>query len=134
MSLKTNKAVIVPWDFSDMSKQALKKALEIAESPQAIRVIHVAQLPSAMEPGVVWQAVTKESIVEHSLASFAKTTEEENLPDLFFTTSFGDPGSTIADFASESSAELIVISSHGRTGLKRVFLGSVAERVVRLAP
>ena len=47
---------------------------------------------------------------------------------------FGDPGNQIVDFAERISAELIVIPSHGRTGIERLLLGSVAERVARLAP
>jgi nucleotide-binding universal stress UspA family protein len=46
---------------------------------------------------------------------------------------FGDPGREIAAHAEELHAELIVMPSHGRTGLSRLFIGSVAERVVRLA-
>ena len=130
--LKGN-TVVVPWDFSDMSKSALAKALELVGNADLIRVIHVSQLPSAMEPGVVWQTVTKESISTHSHESFEKYLEEQGLPDISFTTIFGDPGSMIAEFADEANAELIVISSHGRTGLKRMFIGSVAERVVRMA-
>lgn len=133
MSLLSGKTVVVPWDFSDMSKLALAKALELVEKPDLIRVIHVSQLPSAMEPGVVWQTVTKESISTHSRESFERYLEEKDLPDISFTTIFGDPGSTIAEFADEANAELIIISSHGRTGLKRIFIGSVAERVVRMA-
>jgi len=133
MSLLGGKIVVVPWDFSDMSKSALAAALKLVETPDLIRVIHVSHLPSAMEPGVVWQTVTKESISSHSQKSFEKYLKSEELPDISFTTIFGDPGSTIAEFADEANAELIVISSHGRTGLKRMFIGSVAERVVRMA-
>ena len=46
---------------------------------------------------------------------------------------FGDPGSEIVRYAAEVDAGLIVISSHGHSGLKRFFLGSVAERVTRMA-
>jgi nucleotide-binding universal stress UspA family protein len=46
----------------------------------------------------------------------------------------GKPAETITEFAREHDCELIVIPSHGRTGMERFFLGSVAERVVRLAP
>ena len=46
---------------------------------------------------------------------------------------FGDPGHEIVDLASEIGAELIIMPSHGRRGVKRVLLGSVAERVARLA-
>ncbi|HBE68502.1 MAG TPA: hypothetical protein DDW52_10180, partial [Planctomycetaceae bacterium] len=45
----------------------------------------------------------------------------------------GDPGQITADRADELGAELIVVGSHGRTGLSRLVLGSTAERVTRLA-
>ena len=45
----------------------------------------------------------------------------------------GDPGQCIVDFAESVQADLIVTPSHGRTGVKRLLIGSVAERVVRLA-
>ena len=45
----------------------------------------------------------------------------------------GDPGSEIAKLATDIQANLIVIPSHGRTGFKRILLGSVAERVLRLS-
>ena len=47
--------------------------------------------------------------------------------------SFGDPGSEIAAFAKTEKADLIVLPSHGRTGLRHLLIGSVAEKVVRLA-
>jgi nucleotide-binding universal stress UspA family protein len=46
---------------------------------------------------------------------------------------FGDPGQQIAAFARDIHADLIVLPSHGRTGLARLMIGSVAERVVRLS-
>lgn len=133
MSLLIGKAVVVPWDFSELSNEALAKALAIVEDPTAIRVIHVAALPEAMYPGNVWETISEESISTHARAAFEHLRTEANMPELSFTTMFGDPGSTIANFAEEASAELIILPSHGRTGLKRMFLGSVAERVIRLA-
>ena len=50
-----------------------------------------------------------------------------------FHVRFGDPGREIAAFAESQHADLIVMPSHGRTGLSRILIGSVAERVVRLA-
>jgi nucleotide-binding universal stress UspA family protein len=50
-----------------------------------------------------------------------------------FEVLFGDPGHEIAQFAKERGAGMIVMSSHGRTGLAHLLIGSVAERVVRLA-
>ncbi len=46
---------------------------------------------------------------------------------------FGDPGHEIARYAEQISAGLIVVSSHGTSGLERLLIGSVADRVVRLA-
>ena len=46
---------------------------------------------------------------------------------------FGDPASEIVDFASGIAADIIVLPSHGRTGLTHLLIGSVAERVIRLA-
>ena len=45
----------------------------------------------------------------------------------------GDPGHRIADVAAKLGADLIVMPSHGRTGIERMLIGSVAERVLRLA-
>ena len=127
------KTVIVPWDFSDMSKSALDAALEMVD-PEKIEVVHVTSYPSTMEPGVIWGTMTEDSMKENLNKSFTEFAKGAGLPDLKFTALFGDPGSRITELASDSDAGLIVISSHGRTGLNRLLLGSVAERVVRLAP
>ncbi len=46
---------------------------------------------------------------------------------------FGEPGHKITELAGSEGAELIVLSSHGRTGISRLLIGSIAEKVVRLA-
>ena len=53
--------------------------------------------------------------------------------DVIFQVQFGDPGHGITDYAEEVGADVIVMPSHGRTGLRRLLIGSVAERVLRLA-
>ena len=126
--------VIVPWDFSDDSKEALEAALEMVDSPEKIEVVHITSYPSGVEPGVVWGTITEESISENLEKAFLKVSEEHGFPELKFTSAFGDPGIGITNIARQRDAGLIVISSHGRTGLNRILLGSVAERVVRLAP
>jgi nucleotide-binding universal stress UspA family protein len=126
--------VIVPWDFSELSKSALKEALELVDSPEKIEVIHVTPYPATTEYGMIWGTFTEVEIRENLKKSFLEETTTDGLPALSFTAEFGDPGSQIAEFAKSKKAGLIVISSHGHTGLSRLFLGSVAERVVRLAP
>ena len=134
MSKIFSKPLIVPLDFSEASVDALKTALEMIESPDMIEVIHVTPRLSAADPGVVWGGVTEVSVVENLSKSFKEICDKEGFPELKFSAVFGDPGSSIAEFAKEKDAGLVVISSHGRTGIRRLLLGSVAERVVRLAP
>ncbi|MDG2012775.1 MAG: universal stress protein [Pirellulaceae bacterium] len=133
MSSFTKQPVIVPWDYSDMSKAALEKALGFAESSAQIRVIHVTPYPAVAEPSVIWGTYSEKDISQHLEKSFHKEVSVEQYPGLTFVSKFGDPGSEITHFAKEEKAGLIVISSHGRSGISRLLLGSVAERVVRLA-
>ena len=71
--------------------------------------------------------------MENLHKSFQKEADDAH-KDLNFTALFGDPGYEIGRFAEEKNAGLVVISSHGRQGISRLLLGSVAERVVRLSP
>jgi nucleotide-binding universal stress UspA family protein len=57
-----------------------------------------------------------------------------NASDATLAVAIGTPGLEIADYARAQAADLIVIPSHGYQGVKRLFLGSVAERVLRHAP
>ncbi len=134
MSVFTSQPVVVPWDFSDQSSDALEKALELVDSPQQIIVVHVTSYPAVTEPSVVWGTYSEDSIRENLRKSFRKTMPTDRDYELEFVSLFGDPGSEITQLAADRNAGLIVISSHGRTGLSRLLLGSVAERVVRLAP
>lgn len=134
MGLLTGKPIVVPWDYSELSHEALTKALAMAGEPSLVHVVHVTQLPPVMEPGMVWGTLDEESILKHCEESFAKIVAEKPLyQGVHFKTLIGDPGLAISDFAKDQDAELIVISSHGHSGLSRLLLGSVAERVVRLA-
>ncbi len=129
-----SQTIVVPWDFSDQSRAALNTALEIAESPERVKVVHVTPYPDAMEPSVVWGAFSEEQIRENLVESFGREVDLSKYPGLEFVALFGSPAHEIAHYAEESGAGLIVISSHGRTGLTRMLLGSVAEQVVRHAP
>ena len=129
----SSKTIVVPWDFSESAKEALRKAAFLASTTEQIEIVHVTPHPTSVEPGIVWGTQTQETIAENLMASFRDEVDEE-FRELTFTTLFGDPGSQISELAKERDAGLIVISSHGRTGLTRLLLGSVAERVVRMAP
>lgn len=129
------KTVVVPWDFSEMSRNSLNDVLEMVEDPSQIRIVHVTFLPSAYEYGVVWNSVTNDEIISRVEEEFRKSvSDDKRLKNIDFTTMFGEPGARICDFAAECNAGLIVMPSHGRKGLSHLLLGSVAERVVRSAP
>lgn len=130
----TGNCLLVPWDFSDMALAALKSSAAMVSDRSKLKVVHVGQIPTATEPTVIWDTVTEQSIQEYASQNFRKTiADHPDLAGLELITLFGDPGFAITDYAQEIGAELIVISSHGRRGLSRLFMGSVAERVVRLA-
>ncbi len=134
MGLLTGKAVVVPWDYSDLSHEALGKAIAMAGKADLVHVVHVTQMPPVMEPGMVWGTIDAASIIKHCEESFSQIVEKNpSFKGVHFKTLIGDPGLSVAQYAKEHAAELIVISSHGRTGLSHLLLGSVAERVVRLA-
>ena len=130
----TTQPILVPWDFSEMSRDALARAVDMAESPERVHVFHVTPYPSAVEPSVVWGTYSEDVIRDNLIKSFHREVPEETYPGIKFTAMFGDPGTEITKKAKELNAGLIVISSHGRTGIPRFLMGSVAERVVRLAP
>lgn len=131
MSWLPRKCVVIPYDFSEQSLEAVRLGREFVKDAGSVHVIHVLPELTATEPGVIWSTIDDASRMTH-----AKEAMEERLqdfPGVQLKVAFGDPGHMITDLASEVSADLIVIPSHGRTGVKRLLLGSVAERVARLA-
>jgi nucleotide-binding universal stress UspA family protein len=122
---------VVPYDFSEESLAAVGLGREMVAEPSSLYVIHVLPELTATEPGVIWSTVDDASRMEHALKAMEQRITR--VPGVQLKVGFGDPGHVITDVASDVGADLIVIPSHGRTGVKRLLLGSVAERVVRMA-
>lgn len=133
MSWLVDKPVVVPFDFSEHSGTALKQALTLVARPEQIHVLHVLPFLIPAEPGVVWATVDDAHRVQHALENLRDAISPMNLGNVELEVRLGDPGQVACERAEELGAELIVVGSHGRTGLSRMLLGSVAERVVRLA-
>ena len=125
--------VVVPVDFSDSTEPAVRQALELVDSAGHINLIHVLFSMDAVSPGVVFGGVTDESRTEHINEKFSELKQTLQAPDLGTEIRVGNPGLEISDYATEINADLIVIPSHGYHGMKRLVLGSVAERVIRHA-
>ena len=133
MSWFEGKKVVVPIDFGEQSHEAVDAVLEMEFRPKDIHVIHVAPDLAAMSPEVVWQNIAEETRRSEIEESFKQEFSDSKYRNLSFHVTIGDPGHEITDYAQEIGADLIVMPSHGRTGLQRLLLGSVAERVLRLA-
>ena len=131
--------ILVPIDFSDQSRVAISVALDIVRSngqgdAGQIAAVHVLPDLSPAEPGRMWNAVNPASRIEHATTALQDWLKEGDQEAGTIDVRIGDPGAEICRVAAEREADLIVLSSHGRTGMKRLLIGSVAERVVRLAP
>ncbi len=127
------KLVVVPIDFSDDSFAALETAVELVDEPAHLQVIHVLPFLEANDPGVIWATVDDESRVEHATEAMHAELTKRGHNGLKVVVRFGDPGHEIAQYAEEVEVGLIIISSHGKSALRHLLIGSVAERVVRLA-
>lgn len=128
--------VLVPTDFSDQSCKAVEVALAMVARPEQLTVLHVATSMSAFaggDPAVIWETVSDESRSEHLQQELRKRFHDAKFDTIKLEVLFGSPAEEIANYAQNNQTELIVLPSHGRTGLARLMIGSVAERVVRLA-
>jgi nucleotide-binding universal stress UspA family protein len=128
-----NRDLVVPVDFSDESFAAVDVALQLAEKPSLVHVLHVLPLLEPLSPGMVWDSVDEESRSQHASRALAEHFTDAKYQGMHTLVAFGDAGHEIAEIAAKFDAGLIVLPSHGRTGFKRLLIGSVAERVVRLA-
>lgn len=134
MTLFASDNVLVPVDFSEEANQALEKATKFFADPAKIHVIHVLPTLEPTQPGMVWQTVDDQTRTDHIKTLFYEKFPGEEYKQIKFSVMVGNPSSVIIDYAESNRIDLIVIPSHGRTGLSRFLLGSVAERVVRFAP
>ncbi|HEY4760612.1 MAG TPA: universal stress protein [Thermoguttaceae bacterium] len=133
MNWLPRKTIVVPIDFSDNSFRALDTSLELVDDPRHLHVIHVLPIITPNEPGVIWEMIDDQSRITHASDALKNKLTARKADGSQIIIRFGDPGHQIVDYAQEIHADLIVISSRGQTGLTRLLMGSVAEKVVRLA-
>ncbi len=130
--------ILVPVDFSDTSVAAMKAAIELAlELNAELQVIHVCQMhASDLLEGSMGDASAIESQAiseaEKKLEGFIKEYLSNGI-SISTTISTGDPHDVINQMAKEINADMIVMGTHGRTGLSHMVMGSVAENVLRHA-
>ena len=131
--------ILVPVDFSRASRAAVSLAAELgrATGPVHVVLVHVCFVPTEIEALVAGKC---EPVLEHLTKEASPDLEQilYELQDSGLSAEFlvlrGSPERVIVKLAQDKSADLIVMGTRGRTGLAHVALGSVAERVVRMAP
>ncbi len=131
--------ILVPLDFSDQAPLVLDWAAHLAEQHGSrIILLHAYHLPvefqqleGAYLPPDFWSNVKVEA--EQSLSRYAGDLERRDI-QVESVVREGYPATVIVDEAASQPADLIVIGTHGLSGLKHLLLGSIAERVVQRAP
>ena len=134
------KRIFCPVDFSDASRAAMEVAADLARRFGAeLLLLHAYPVPGYTFPD---GSVVASPRMMQELADQAKRhleewrTEAERLvgaPRVSAETAIGEPAAEILEVARTRGAELVVMGTHGRTGLEHALMGSIAERVVRRA-
>lgn len=138
------KNILVPVDFSDGSKRALEYALALGEKLGAqVTVLHVVDYPppysqvealtmvAPSEGEVTFDTFLRKRAQEDMKAFIAGFEKSGEIPVQYES---GAASDGIARAATELASDLVVMGTHGRTGLKRLMIGSVAERTLRYSP
>lgn len=138
--METLTKILVPIDFSNYSKNALRYAVSFAKHFNSkIYLIYVVEpviYPSDFSMGQVTFPVTDLELSDRAkeeLNSLAKSEIVESIPfETIIKT--GKPFVEINETANEIDADLIIIATHGHSGVEHILFGSTAEKVVRKAP
>ncbi len=136
------KNVLVATDFSDASGVALKYGRELARTFEStLHVIHAvdllaARIPMSQGHGYDLDHLQKE--IEESarvaISELLTADDRAKLDAREAVVAALNPAEAVLDYAREKMIDVIVIGTHGRTGLSRLVMGSVAEKIVRNAP
>lgn len=131
--------ILVPTDFSACSSHALNQAIELGRLLHArITLLHVVQMPylvgsgAGMGEGTALYTEQAETEAHQMLAAYAQRVSDAGL-ECDTIVDHATPFQRIVDHAEAHHVDLIIMGTHGHTGLQHMLLGSVAEKVVRLA-
>jgi len=131
--------ILCPTDFSGPSTEALELAIEFARRFDAELVLfHAHEMPAYVFPDSVMPAAPTvlqqlEEVADAELRRSAARVRECGVP-VRIASAMGAQDLEICRYAEEMHADLIIMGTHGRTGLRHALLGSIAEKVVRRAP
>lgn len=130
--MKLNK-ILVPTDFSHTGDAAMALAAILAKETGArLEIVHVEESPLAYGGGEMYYGIPEPNAGELR-SMLLKVVPPDPQVQFQHHLLVGEPSAALARFAEEEQVDMIVMGTHGRTGLLRALMGSVAESVVRQA-
>lgn len=128
-----DRTILFATDFSSASDEALPHAEALARQAGArLLIVHVEEPPLAYGGGELYYGIPEPDSARILAMLEAVKPASKDLPYVH-RMALGDPAAEIVRLAADEGAELIVLGTHGRTGMLRFLMGSVAEAVVRRA-
>ncbi|MEE6209647.1 universal stress protein [Salarchaeum sp. III] len=134
--------ILVPTDGSDVSEVAIEHAVDLAEKYDAeIHALYVVDVDAVsfglgaeqvdrIRQGHLGEMEEVEEKANDATRAVADAATERGI-DVVESVRVGQPHAVVADYAEDEDIDLVVIGSHGRSGVRRALLGSVTERVLR---
>jgi nucleotide-binding universal stress UspA family protein len=136
--------ILVPVDYSEHSKASLRFAADLAQTlGSTLDVVHVWDRPTYVSDAVMVRRPGQEHC---SLADLIRDNAERDMTEFLASVALpptlsltqrllsGEPASTLVSELKQGGHDLIVLGTHGRTGLSHMLLGSVTEKLIRLSP
>ncbi len=137
------KNILVPCDFSKPAVNAFRFALRIAiQTKASVYLIHAIELPVLNSPEIIsidnFEDAYLKELIKNSKKQFDELKgkfESEGLSvEIVSSVEFGPPSFVILEYVKHQSIDLIIMGSHGVSGLREVFVGSNTEKIVRRSP
>lgn len=126
--------ILFPTDFSHSGDAALHFATSLArDSGASLLIVHVEEPPVAYGGGEMYYGIPEPATEDLKRMLEQVKPTDPNVPYEHRLIT-GDPSTAVAKLAESEGVDLIIMGTHGRTGISRLLMGSVAEAVVRRAP
>jgi len=131
------KTILCPTDFSEESYRAIEYGLRFAKGDDGMLILaHVIHVPSGELRQPDLHMLTFEEAKERTINMLQELHAQrlQHYPKCEFLVDIGDPHNVLLTMATQYKADLIVVATHGRSGLAHLVIGSVAEKLIRHAP
>ncbi|RMF60899.1 MAG: universal stress protein [Calditrichaeota bacterium] len=134
--------ILVPTDFSEYSQCAFNYAIQFAKKLNAsLTLIHVEVILHSLQPEAIFGKSKIESSIrstledmESQLQEMVDQAEKEGVQANFTVIQGKSAAQSLLDYVQKHPMDLVIMGTHGRTGIKHFLLGSIAEKMVRMSP